>query len=220
MKILIVEDNEILSNNIKTFLGLENIEAVQVFSGAWVNYELTTNTYDLVILDIWLPDVDGISVSKKIRESGKNIPILMLTARNTKQDKMDGFSAWADDYLTKPFDYDELVMRIRALVRRNYSIKSASITIGDIEILLDAKKVYQKEQEIHLSSLEIDLLVYLVRNRGKIISKEELLDKVWWEYDEFNMSRTVDVYIWYLRKKLWKELIETARWEWYIIHDS
>lgn len=220
MKILIVEDNEILSNNIKTFLGLENIEAVQVFSGAWVNYELTTNTYDLVILDIWLPDVDGISVSKKIRESGKNIPILMLTARNTKQDKMDGFSAWADDYLTKPFDYDELVMRIRALVRRNYSIKSASITIGDIEILLDAKKVYQKEREIHLSSLEIDLLVHLVRNRGKIISKEELLDKVWWEYDEFNMSRTVDVYIWYLRKKLWKELIETARWEWYIIHDS
>lgn len=218
MRILLVEDNEILSNNIKTFLKLEHIEVKQMFSWEKVNYELAANNYDLVILDIGLPGIDGISVCKKIRESGKNIPVLMLTARNTKQDKMSGFQSWADDYLTKPFDYDELVMRIRALVRRNYAIKSGTVVLGNIEIQIDTKKVYKNKNEIHLSVLEINLLMYLVQNKGKVITKEELLEKVWWEYDAFSMSRTVDVYIGYIRKKLGKDIIETVRSQGYILN--
>ncbi len=218
MKILIVEDNEILSKNIKIFLGLEWIDSIQLFSGAKVNFELTSTNYDLVILDLGLPDVDGISVARQIRASGKNIPILMLTARDTKQDKLSGFQSGADDYLTKPFDYDELLARIHALVRRNFTVKSDAIKIDDIEIALDAKKVTQNWKEVHMSSLEVDLLIYLVRNRGKIISKEELLEKVWGEYDAFSVSRTVDVYVGYLRKKLGKEIIETVRWQGYLVN--
>ena len=108
MKILIVEDNELLSNNIVTYLKLKKIETKQLFSWSGVNYELVSNNYDVVILDIWLPEIDWIEVCKQIRNSGKNIPILMLTARNKIADKMSWFNAWADDYLTKPFEYEEL----------------------------------------------------------------------------------------------------------------
>lgn len=218
MKILLVEDNEILSKNITTFLKLEWITVVPLFSGMKANLELTSSNYDLVILDLGLPDIDGISVAKQIRASGKNIPILILTARDTKQDKLSGFQSGADDYLTKPFDYDELLMRIHALVRRGFAVKSEQIILGDIIVELDAKKVFLHQKEIRLSTLEMNLLVYLMRNKGKIISKEELLEKVWGEYDAFNMSRTVDVYVGYLRKKLWKDLIETVRGEGYVIN--
>lgn len=144
MKILLVEDNEILSRNIKTFLGLEHIEVFQLFSGIRAKHELVSNSYDLVILDIGLPDIDGIELCRNIRESGNNIPILMLTARNTKQDKISGLDSGADDYLTKPFDYDELLARIRALVRRNFTIKGEKIRIGDLDISLEDKKVTRK----------------------------------------------------------------------------
>jgi len=217
MKILIVEDNEILSQNIATYLKLEDIQSKQLFKWEQVNYELTMNNYDLVILDLWLPDIDWIDVCKKIRDSEKNIPILMLTARNTTQDKISGFESWSDDYLTKPFDYEELLMRIHALIRRNFTVKSNKITMWDIELNIADKKVLLQWKEIHLSNLEIDLIIYLVQNKWKVISKEELLEKVWWEYDAYNMSRTVDVYIWYLRKKLGKDLIETVRGQWYLI---
>jgi len=211
MKVLLVEDNNILSKNIQTFLKLEQIETVRLASGSSVNYALTSTSYDLVILDLGLPDMDGLLVAKQIRESGKNIPILILTARDTKQDKLSGFGSGADDYLTKPFDYDELLMRIHALVRRSFTVKSSKIAIGDLEIELESKKVSRDGQEIHLSSLEMSLLIYLIRNRGKILSKEELQEKVWGVYDAFSMSRTVDVYVGYLRKKLGKELVETIR---------
>lgn len=219
MKILIIEDNKLLSDNIKTYLKLVWIEVTQLFSPITANYELTINDYDLVILDLWLPDMDWIEVCEKIRESWKNIPILMLTARNNIKDKISWFKAGADDYLTKPFDYEELLIRIKALVRRNFSVKWQNIKIWE-HILLDIenKKVKLYWKEVHLSHLEIDLLIYLVHNKWKVISKEELLNKVWWEYDAFKENRTVDVYVWYLRKKLWNELIETVRWQWYTIN--
>ncbi|QFR39429.1 response regulator transcription factor [Candidatus Gracilibacteria bacterium 28_42_T64] len=217
MKILIVEDNEILSQNIATYLKLENIQSKQLFEGGQVNYELTMNNYDLVILDLGLPDIDGLDICKKIRGSEKNIPILMLTARNTTQDKISGFQSGSDDYLTKPFDYEELLMRIHALIRRNFTVKSNKINIGDIELNIADKKVSLQGEEVHLSNLEIDLIIYLVQNKGKVISKEELLEKVWGEYDAYSMSRTVDVYIGYLRKKLGKDLIETIRGQGYLI---
>lgn len=218
MKILIVEDNEILSKNIATYLRLEDIESKQLFSWKNINYELTLCNYDLVILDLWLPDVDWLEVCKNIRNSEKNIPILILTARNTLKDKISWLNCWWDDYLTKPFDYEELLARIKALARRNYKVKSNEIKLWNIEINIDEKKVKLEWNDIHLSNLEIDLLIYLIHNKWKIIKKEELFEKVWWEYDAFTMSRTVDVYVWYLRKKLGKNIIETIRWQWYIIN--
>ena len=218
MKILIVEDNEILSKNIATYLKLENIDFKQLFLGKNVNYELTINNYDLIILDLWLPDIDWLELCKNIRNSGKNIPILILTARNTIENKIEWLNSWSDDYLTKPFDYDELLARIKALVRRNFSIKSNNIVLWNIEIDINEKKVKLNWSLVHLSNLELNLLIYLIQNKAKVISKEQLLEKVWWEYDNFNMTRTVDVYIWYLRKKLWKNIIKTVRWQWYIIN--
>jgi len=222
MKILIVEDNKVLSNNIATYLKLENIETKQLFIGNEVNYELTMNSYDLVILDLWLPDIDWVDLCKNIRNSWKNIPILILTARNTIKDKIGWLQWWADDYLTKPFDYWELLVRIHVLLRREYNVKSDDIVINidtDNKIAINnkLKEVLLNNKHIHLSNTEYELLIYLVQHKWNIISKEILLEKVWWEYDDFNQTRTVDVYVWYLRKKLWKNIIETVRWQWYII---
>lgn len=218
MKVLIVEDNKILSNNISDYLALEKIDSFQLFEWNKVNYHLVDHEYDMIILDLWLPDIDGNQVCERIRESGRNIPILILTARNMIWDKIAWFKSGADDYLTKPFDYEELLVRIHALIRRDHSIKATKIELWDLQIHSDTKQVVFQNTPVHLSQLEFDLLLYLVKNRGKIISKETLLEKVWWEYDSFKMSRTVDVYIGYLRKKLSKDIIQTIRWEWYIIH--
>jgi DNA-binding response OmpR family regulator len=180
------------------------------------------NSYDLVILDLWLPDIDWVDLCKNIRNSWKNIPILILTARNTIKDKIGWLQWWADDYLTKPFDYWELLVRIHVLLRREYNVKSDDIVINidtDNKIAINnkLKEVLLNNKHIHLSNTEYELLIYLVQHKWNIISKEILLEKVWWEYDDFNQTRTVDVYVWYLRKKLWKNIIETVRWQWYII---
>lgn len=218
LNILLVEDNVIISNNISKYLELEWIKTKQLFSWEKVVFEVVSDVYDLVILDVWLWEYNWLDLCKKIRDIWKNIPILMLTARNNIDDKKTGFKNGADDYLTKPFDYEELLLRINALIRRNFTVKSSNIVLWDIEINLDTKKVMKNWADLHLSNLEIDLLLYLIQNKTKVVSKKELLEKVWWEYDDFSMSRTIDVYIWYLRKKLWKDIIETVRWIWYIIN--
>lgn len=218
MKILIVEDNEVLSNNISKYLELEWIASSQLFSWEKVNYELQNHDYDGVIMDLWLWEYSGIEVIETIRESGKNIPILILTARDTIKDKIAWFHSGADDYLTKPFNYEELILRIQALVKRNYSLKWENIILENIEINTAKKEVIQDGKIIHLSKIEYELLYYLVSYKGKVVTKKELLEKVWWEYDDFFPSRTVDIYVWYLRKKLKKDLIQTVRWEWYLIN--
>lgn len=218
LNILIVEDNKILSNNISTYLKLEWIKSKQLFDWEKVVYEIVSNSYDLIILDIWLWKISWLEVCKKIRDLWKNIPILMLTARTSLDDKKSGFNSWADDYLTKPFEYEELLLRINALIRRNFTVKSDNIIFGDMEINVDKKRVIKNWEELHLSNLEYELFLYLVHNKTKIISKKELLERVWWEYDDFFISRTVDVYIWYLRKKMWKDIVETIRWQWYVIN--
>lgn len=217
MKILIVEDNKILSNNISKYLSLEKIESNQLFSWEKVKYELVSNSYDLVIMDLWLWEFNWIDIIESLRKDWINIPVLILTSRDTIKDKISWFNSWADDYLTKPFDYEELLLRIQALVRRNFSNKSENITLWNIEIDKSKKEVKLDWKIIHLSKLEYELLTYLLNYQWKIVSKKELLEKVWGEYDDFFPSRTVDIYVWYLRKKLSKDLIETIRWEWYLI---
>lgn len=217
MNILIVEDNIILNNNISKYLEINNIKSKQLFDWESVTYELLLNNYDAIILDIWLPKKNWLEICDSIRKNSNPIPIIFLTARITTRDKINWLNIWADDYLTKPFDYEELIARLKSLVRRNHSIKADKIKIKDIEIDTNKNKINKNWEDINLSKLEFSLLLYLSNNKWKIISKKELIEKVWWEHNYLSISRTVDVYIWYLRKKLWRDLIETKRWVWYLI---
>lgn len=218
MRALIVEDNKILSDNIKDYLEAKWIDSNQLFSWDNVNFELSSTNYDIVILDLGLPTIDGIEVCNRIRNVGNNIPVLMLTSRNTINDKVAGFKSGSDDYLTKPFEYSELLMRIQALTKRTYSLKWNIIKVYDLEVDVERRLVLRDWEKIELTNLETNLLIYLLQNKWQIMTKEVLLEKVWWEYDAFNMTRTLDIHVGYLRKKLGKDLIETIRGKWYTIN--
>lgn len=218
MKVLVVEDNEILSRNLVRFLSLKNIAADLSMDGKEALYKASTNFYDAIILDINLPSMDGMEVCKSLREKGKDIPIIMLTSRSQKTDIISWLNIGADDYLSKPFDYDELIARLQSLTRRNLKNKSnTKIKVWEYILDLEKVEVLKWDQKIHLSNLEFDLFKYLVQNRGKVVSRKDIYEKVWWEFDEFMFSKTVDVYIGYLRKKLGRDLIETKKGFWYII---
>jgi two-component system copper resistance phosphate regulon response regulator CusR len=218
MKVLIVEDNKILSENIRDYLEAKGIKSKQLFDWDYVEFELSSGNYDLVILDLGLPTMNWDEVCNRIRQGGNDIPILILTSRNTINDKIKLFKSWSDDYLTKPFEYTELLLRIHALTKRSFTNKANIIKVNDIEIDIDMRKAFKSGNEVILSNLEFNLLTFLLQNKWKIMTKETLLEKVWWEYDAFEMSRTLDVHIWYLRKKFDSELIETIRWKWYMIN--
>lgn len=220
MKVLIIEDNEILSRNLVRYLSLKDIQSDVSFD--WVEWlhKASINFYDVVILDINLPQMDGMEVCKNIREKGKDVPIIMLTSRSAKSDIIEWLNLWADDYLSKPFDYDELVARIKTLSRRNLKNKSnTKIVVWDFVIDLEEIQVYKWEEKISLSNLEFNLFKYLAQNKWRVVSRQELYEHVWWEFDwDLMFSKTVDVYIWYLRKKLGKDILETKKWFWYIIN--
>jgi DNA-binding response OmpR family regulator len=220
MKVLVVEDNEILSRNLVTYLKLKNIESDTSFDWKDWLYRASINFYDVVILDINLPELDWLEVCKKLREKWKDVPIIMLTSRSSKSDIIEWLDLWADDYLSKPFDYDELLARINTLSRRNFKNKSnTKIEIWEYIIDLQQIQVYRWTEKIKLSTLEFNLFKYLAQNKWNVVSRQDMYEHVWWEFDwDFMFSKTVDVYIWYLRKKLWRELIETKKWFWYIIN--
>lgn len=218
MKVLVVEDNEILSRNLVRFLALKDIAAEASFDGKDWLYKASVNFYDVIILDINLPSMDGVEVCKSLREKGKDTPIIMLTSRSAKTDIVEWLNVWADDYLSKPFDYDELIARVHSLSRRNLKNKSnTKIQVWEYVIDLEKIEVLKWETPIKLSTLEFDLFKYLVQNRGKVVSRKDIYEKVWWEFEDFMFSKTVDVYIGYLRKKLDRDLIETKKGFWYII---
>ena len=181
--------------------------------------------FDLVILDINLPSMSWIEICKKIREKWKDVFILMLTSRSWDDDIVKWLNVWADDYLTKPFDLDVLLAHVKALSRRNLKNKSSKIEINFQEwkedILLDVNfennEVKKNWEIINLSNLEFELLKLLSQNKWKIFTRSEIFDKVWWDFDEYMFSRNIDIYVWYLRKKIWKNLIETKKWVWYLI---
>lgn len=218
MKVLIVEDTQELATTLVRFLASKGISADMSLDGIDGLYKGTTKYYDAIILDINLPGKDGLEVCRELREKEKDVPIIMLTSRSSKQDTILGLELWADDYLAKPFDYDILVARLEALTRRGLKNKSTT-TLGlwDLHIDLEKAEVKKWEKQIHLSSLEFDLLKYFAQNKGKVISRQELYEKVWGEFEgDFMFSKTVDVYIWYLRKKFGKDVVETKKWFWYI----
>lgn len=218
MKVLIVEDTQELATGLARYLSLKDIQAEVSFDGKEGLYKAATKYYDAIILDINLPEKDGLTVCRELREKEKNVPIIMLTSRSSNDDVITGLDAGADDYLVKPFDYEVLVARLHALTRRELKNKSTqSVTIGKYSLDLEKMQVMLWEEEIHLSQLEFNLLKYFAQNKGKAIDRQELYEKVWGEFDgDFMFSKTVDVYIGYLRKKLGRDIVETKKWFGYV----
>lgn len=221
MKVLIVEDNDVLRGNVKKYLEIKwnTVEDHSTYEGAV--YKIMTNTYDIIILDLGLgsDEGDGVDICKEIREKWNSVPVLMLTARTLTPQKIIGLNSGADDYMTKPFDYEELIARLKAMVRRDHSLKWDKLTVNDITIYVDEMRVEQDGSDVPLSKLEFNLLLHFVQNQGRVLSKEEITEKVWGEIDMFKESRTLDIYVGYLRKKLWKDVIETVRGVWYMMVD-
>jgi len=201
MKILIVEDNVDLNKSLKEILELDNYLVESAFDGEEALDYILSGEYDLIVLDILLPKLDGYEVCKIIREKGIKTPVLMLTAKGTIQDKVKGLDIGADDYLVKPFDIDELLARIRALIRRNSSDKSDKVTIGDLEIDFNTREVTKGGKKIIVPPKLFCILEQLVRNRGKVVTYETLMNKCW-DITDYPTRENVRANIKLLRKVL------------------
>lgn len=213
MKILLIEDNVQLSSNIIRYLSLSDITCIAALDGEKGLHLAKTWDFDVIILDLHLPKLSGKEVLQTFLREGKSTPFLILTSDSLRQDIIDGLNLWADDYMTKPFDLDELLARLHALYRRNLKNKSNILTFWKYVLDLDQTVLLKGKEKISLSHLEFKLLTYLAQNQGKTLSRQELYQKVWGEFDgDIMFSKTIDVYIGYLRKKLEKDLIETVKW--------
>jgi two-component system copper resistance phosphate regulon response regulator CusR len=223
VRILLVEDDEGIVNFIVKGLR-EAAYAVDIATdGEEALYQISINEYDAIILDVMIPVKDGFEVCREIREQRLQTPILMLTARDAVKDRIKGLDAGADDYLTKPFAYGELLARIRALLRRKEKqFITTRIKIRDLEIDTKAQRVWRNAKEISLTTKEFTVLEYFARNAGRVIGREELSEHCWDEnYDPFTNS--IEVFVNRLRKKIDKDannpLIQTRRGAGYILQD-
>jgi len=202
MRILLVEDERHLSEAIVHILKQQHYTVDAVYDGMDGYHYILSDIYDIVILDVMLPGMNGYDVLRKIREEGMETTILMLTARSQIADKVKGLDYGADDYLTKPFAMDELVARLRALSRRQGRQFEREVTeLGDIEFDRNLGTLYNNESSVHLTNLEMQLLELLLSRRGMITSKEQIIVKLW-GYDTDADDNNVEVYISFLRKKL------------------
>ena len=220
MKLLLIEDEESLRRPVRYFLERNNFVVDEAADGKQGLGMVGMNEYDCILLDLNLPEVDGIEVAKKIRQNENQVPIIMVTARSQMYDKLKGFTHGADDYITKPFDLKELVARINAVIKRSSLNKEENMTFGDNTVYSERNVVVdgKKNREIVLTNKEMGILEYLLRSKGDIISSEELLEHVWdREIDMF--SETVKTHIKTLRKKIdpKKQFIQTVRGKGYYI---
>ena len=220
MKLLLVEDEESLRRPVKYFLERNNFTVDEAGDGKEALEMVETNEYDCILLDLNLPEIDGIEVAKQIRKDENLVPIIMVTARSQVYDKLKGFTQGADDYVTKPFDLKELVARINAVIKRSSINKEENLTFGDNTVFPDRNVVFdnRRKKEIVLSNKEMGVLQYLLRSKGAIISSEELLEHVWdREIDMF--SETVKTHMKTLRKKVdpTKKYVITVRGKGYYI---
>ncbi|PSR53620.1 DNA-binding response regulator [Adhaeribacter arboris] len=224
MHILVVEDEPNVAAFIKKGLQEQAYEVEVAYDGFTGKSLATQNSYDLIILDVILPNLNGIEVCKHIRVQDKKTPVLMLTALGTTDDVVTGLDAGADDYLTKPFKFRELLARVRALHRRHYvSEESELLTIADLQLNLETKSVTRSNKLITLTAREFTLLEYFLRNKGKVLSRLSLLENVW-EVNFDLSSNVVDVYVNYLRNKIDKDfsakLIHTVIGMGYMLKDT
>ncbi|WP_166926457.1 response regulator transcription factor [Flavobacterium poyangense] len=206
MKILLLEDDFTLSKEISTFFTSKEFECFPYYDGTLLVKKYLPNVYDLIILDINVPGTTGIDVCKAIREVDKKTPIIMLTAFSEIEDKLASFDNGADDYLVKPFHFEELYARISSLLRRKDIPQQTEkkILIKDLEIHEDEMKVFRSGEEIKLTPKEFKLILILAHARGKILSKQFIAEKLWDYHIETNQN-TIEVYINFLRKKIDKD---------------
>lgn len=222
MRVLLVEDDTRIASFISKGLR-ENAYAVDTAAdGDEATYMASINPYDLFILDVNLPRKDGFAVCSELRENGNAKPILMLTARDGVDDRVSGLDNGADDYLVKPFEFRELVARVRALLRRNSEIRGIKIEIADLVIDTVGQNVWRGGKQIELTTKEYALLEFLAINNGRVVGREEISEHVWNEtFDPF--SNSIEVYIKRLRRKLDEgyavQLIHTRRGAGYILND-
>ncbi|WP_343210689.1 response regulator transcription factor [Anaerolentibacter hominis] len=223
MRLLVVEDEKDLREVLVKRLNAENYGTDGCGDGEEARYYLDSADYDLVILDIMIPKVDGLTLLRELRSKKIKTPVLLLTARDSIEDRVKGLDAGADDYLVKPFSFEELLARIRVLLRRQADEASNELTLGELVMDVAKHTVVRSGREISLSSKEYAILEYLLRNQGITLSREKIENHVW-NYDFEGGSNVVDVYIRYLRKKLDdpfdKKLIHTVRGAGYVLKEE
>lgn len=216
MRILVIEDDHKIANAIKKGLEQESFAVDVSFDGKDGLGSALTIEYDLIIIDRMLPEVDGINICQLLRKKKINTPILFLTAKDKISDRVEGLNAGADDYLVKPFAFQELLARVRALLRRPLNQIENILTIADLSLNTFTFEVKRDQKQVKLSSKEFALLEYMMRNPNRILTKDNIISHVW-DYDADILRNTVEVYIGYLRNKIDKpfknkpELIKTVR---------
>ncbi|KQS26723.1 response regulator transcription factor [Dyadobacter sp. Leaf189] len=206
MKLLLIEDEPKTLQSIKQGLEENGYEVDIAYDGLIGKQLAKNNAYQLIISDIIIPGINGIELCREIRSWGNETPILMLTALGTTDDKVTGLDAGADDYLVKPFEFKELLARVRALTKRGATVGHTAqvLRFADLEVSLDAKTVHRSGNKINLTAREFNLLVYLIRNQGRVISKVEIAEQVW-DIGFDTGTNVIEVYVNYLRKKIDKD---------------
>ena len=210
MRILLIEDDPVLLNQVRNSLEDNGYSVDTALDGEEGHYLGDTEPYDAVVLDLGLPKIDGITVLEKWRKENKKYPVLILTARDRWSEKVAGFDAGADDYLTKPFQMEELLARLRALIRRSAGHASSDIECGPLKIDTKANKVFMNGTKLKLTSHEYKIIEYFLHHQDKVISRTELTEHIY-DQDFDRDSNTIEVFIGRLRKKLGENLIKTER---------
>jgi two-component system, OmpR family, response regulator len=222
LRVLVVDDEVNIAELIAMALRYEGWQVSQAHTGSKAVSAARDTKPDAVVLDMMLPDFDGLEVLRRMRSEDPTIPVLFLTARDAVEDRVAGLTAGGDDYVTKPFSLEEVVARLRALVRRagaQQASTSSVLTVGDLTLDEDSREVVRDGQEISLTATEFELLRYLMRNPRRVLSKAQILDRVW-NYDFGGQANVVELYISYLRKKIdagREPMIHTMRGAGYVI---
>lgn len=223
MRILVVEDemdlNTIISNKLKS----EHYSVDSCYDGEEALDFIAVAEYDCIVMDIMMPKKDGISVLSELRRTNNNVPVLLLTAKDSISDRVNGLDGGADDYLIKPFSFDELCARIRVLLRKKSSTVSNTITVADLTLDTATKRVTRGDKKIELSAKEYALLECLMRHKDVVLSREKIENHIW-DFDYEGGTNVIDVYISYLRRKIDsgfdKKLIHTIRGQGYVIREE
>lgn len=213
VKLLIVEDDDRIREILVKYMKNENFEIDEAPDGRNAVKLLDDNMYDLVVLDVMLPDIDGWSILKHIREKDSEMPVIMLTARSEEEDRLFGFKLGADDYVTKPFSAKELVARVKVQLKKSRrSVLDSMVVLGNIKINTEYRQVYINDKAVELTPIEYSLLQYFADNLNIALTRDQILNSVW-GYDYFGEERTVDTHVKRLRKKLLDEgdKIKTVR---------
>ncbi len=212
MKVLLIEDNKTIANNIKKYLELSDFEVLICENWLFWLEVARNNDFDIILLDLMLPWMSGEEICKKIKAE-KDIPIIMTTAKWQLEDKLEWFELWADDYLVKPFDLEELEARVLALAKR--LPKKEELVFEDVRLDLNQKKVFKWDEELKFSLKEFQILEMLMQNQWIAISRLDIIEEIWWGEAGFEEDGKLDVYLSTIRRKIGKDRIETIKWFWY-----